>query len=431
MENLYTEWSLEQDKLLWEHRKDPIVELAALLGRGLRGVQARLDKLHNVNSPAYERLFANNAKQQSTNDDTPNDGTSSSTTTSKKLIPFSELARRIQWDYSLDANDFFILHYDRVDDAIVESPWNAPNDSIEGSATSLIDALPEHRIVAVKYKEQVVWDRPRKLDKVFGTPGIQDIVENYDEWKRQHNANRVWLRQRQEQFSTLLQRMMGLQQFTKFRSMSLELKQQVEQDATVSSKMLVEDYIQECLVIFQQLRQDPAASQEPSLIPPTDIMALECLSEFMALNPHPELRQLVLHEIDLALRQLEYGGGTTNTNSRQSIIELPPLDENDIAETFVRGTGPGGQKINKTNNKVVLLHQPTQLRVECQETRSLQQNRKIARKRLQLKLDEFYNGRQSRTSIKAQKASSKKAKAKAKSKARNRKRKQQKKEEGE
>ena len=44
------------------------------------------------------------------------------------------------------------------------------------------------------------------------------------------------------------------------------------------------------------------------------------------------------------------------------------------------GSGPGGQSINKTNNNVQLLHKPSGIQVKCQETRSLQQNRKIARK---------------------------------------------------
>jgi protein subunit release factor A len=61
----------------------------------------------------------------------------------------------------------------------------------------------------------------------------------------------------------------------------------------------------------------------------------------------------------------------------------------------------GGQKINKTSNRVILVHIPTQLRVECQDTRSLQQNRKIARKRLQLKLDDYINGDASRSNQKA------------------------------
>lgn len=59
---------------------------------------------------------------------------------------------------------------------------------------------------------------------------------------------------------------------------------------------------------------------------------------------------------------------------------IPEVREEDIEESFVRGSGPGGQSINKTQNNVQLLHKPTGIRVNCQETRSLTQNRQIARK---------------------------------------------------
>ncbi|KAL5533034.1 hypothetical protein ACEPAF_4810 [Sanghuangporus sanghuang] len=69
----------------------------------------------------------------------------------------------------------------------------------------------------------------------------------------------------------------------------------------------------------------------------------------------------------------------------------PELKEEDIEESFVRGSGPGGQSINKTSNNVQLLHKPTGIRVTCQETRSLQTNRTIARKKLLERLDRIAN----------------------------------------
>ncbi|KAK7054948.1 hypothetical protein VNI00_003411 [Paramarasmius palmivorus] len=72
-------------------------------------------------------------------------------------------------------------------------------------------------------------------------------------------------------------------------------------------------------------------------------------------------------------------------------LRIPELKEEDIEESFVRGSGPGGQSVNKTENNVQLLHKPTGIRVSCQETRSLSQNRELARKRLLQKLDQMHN----------------------------------------
>lgn len=70
---------------------------------------------------------------------------------------------------------------------------------------------------------------------------------------------------------------------------------------------------------------------------------------------------------------------------------LPKLNEEDLEETHVRGHGPGGQSVNKTTNCVVLKHRPTGIVIKCHESRSLETNQKLARVRLQEKLDWFYN----------------------------------------
>ena len=50
----------------------------------------------------------------------------------------------------------------------------------------------------------------------------------------------------------------------------------------------------------------------------------------------------------------------------------------DVDERFVRGSGPGGQKINKTSSTVALRHAPTGVEVRCQAERSQAANREAA-----------------------------------------------------
>ena len=58
------------------------------------------------------------------------------------------------------------------------------------------------------------------------------------------------------------------------------------------------------------------------------------------------------------------------------------VSEEDLEEKFIRSSGPGGQKVNKTSSCVFLRHLPTGLAVKCQEERSRALNRFLARRRL-------------------------------------------------
>ncbi|MEM7698709.1 MAG: peptide chain release factor-like protein [Verrucomicrobiota bacterium] len=58
------------------------------------------------------------------------------------------------------------------------------------------------------------------------------------------------------------------------------------------------------------------------------------------------------------------------------------IQPKDLEENFVLGSGPGGQKINKTASCVLLRHRPSGTEIRCQESRSRDQNRILARERL-------------------------------------------------
>lgn len=58
------------------------------------------------------------------------------------------------------------------------------------------------------------------------------------------------------------------------------------------------------------------------------------------------------------------------------------VSEEDLEEKFIRSSGPGGQKVNKTSTCVFLRHIPTDIIVKCQRERSQSLNRFLARDRL-------------------------------------------------
>jgi len=86
-------------------------------------------------------------------------------------------------------------------------------------------------------------------------------------------------------------------------------------------------------------------------------------------------------------------------------IEIPPfflqkaaelqINPADISEDFIRGSGKGGQKINKTSSCVLLRHQPTGIEVRCQKHREQSANRLSAYKLLILKIEEKIKGTES------------------------------------
>lgn len=67
---------------------------------------------------------------------------------------------------------------------------------------------------------------------------------------------------------------------------------------------------------------------------------------------------------------------------------IPDLGEHDIAYQAMRASGPGGQHVNKTDSAVRATHLPTGLVATAQEQRSQHANRRLARLKLAIMLEE-------------------------------------------
>lgn len=84
-------------------------------------------------------------------------------------------------------------------------------------------------------------------------------------------------------------------------------------------------------------------------------------------------------------------------------MEALNIKEADLEESFTKGSGSGGQKLNKTANTVLLKHLPTGIIIKCQKTRSREDNRFFARRLLCEELDFRQNGTQSARELAIQK----------------------------
>jgi len=353
MENVYLAWSEEDDKLLYDNRNLPPARLASLLGRGLNGVQRRLTKLTDVDSAAYARLFICIGKDSLQTTDDENE---------ERLTPAQEILRRIKWDPACNAEDFTVLHYDRVVDTLEETPFNAENLSIKGKERQFVFALPEHRIEKIKYRERTVWDKKLRLDLVFGSMGgttIDQVTATYDEWKTEQDEKAKRNMKLQTLVLGKLEAILEESRMDTLKEMSSRLLHHAERDKST----IFRDYVKSAVGLYFDAKNS-AASQEGSH-ELTEFLYL--LSDLVALLPDESSREGLLKQIEISiLRTSDNSGATTNHS-----VELPELNEDDLEEKFVRGelvgctkgsyawelicstakfhtgSGAGGQKVNK------------------------------------------------------------------------------------
>ena len=75
----------------------------------------------------------------------------------------------------------------------------------------------------------------------------------------------------------------------------------------------------------------------------------------------------------------------------QDKMEALGVREKDLEERFIRSSGRGGQKVNKTSSCVYLRHVPTGIEVKCMKDRSQSLNRFLARRELLSRIERLSN----------------------------------------
>jgi protein subunit release factor B len=84
-------------------------------------------------------------------------------------------------------------------------------------------------------------------------------------------------------------------------------------------------------------------------------------------------------------------------------MENAGIRESDLQESFVRSSGPGGQKVNKTSTCVLLVHVPTGIKIKAQQARSQALNRFLARRLLVERIETMQQGEKSAEKMRIEK----------------------------
>ena len=112
----------------------------------------------------------------------------------------------------------------------------------------------------------------------------------------------------------------------------------------------------------------------------------------------------------MAVSQMRFFAASEEKNRwLKERMEALDIHEKDIEERFIRSSGRGGQKVNKTSTCVYLKHLPTGIKVKLMRERSQSLNRFLARRELVNRIEKL-SGQLTQDDVKINKAKRQKAK---------------------
>eukprot|EP00934_Nitzschia_sp_Nitz4_P001532 Nitzschia sp. Nitz4//scaffold195_size40117//14151//16704//NITZ4_007575-RA/size40117-processed-gene-0.45-mRNA-1//-1//CDS//3329540362//1532//frame0 len=201
---------------------------------------------------------------------------------------------------------------------------------------------------SLKKEVKLVWGRhDGTMDRfMFGAqPGILRVMESYQSWKEDMNQNLERTRERQRLLAVQIKELLGDDEYKTLQQMtSALLEPEGDDDSDSDSESPLVTFVQDAVTLIR-----PKLTQ---------------------IDIPPDVRETILLEIADGMENMHANRMTATKVNIESL-------KDDLKETFVRGSGRGGQNISKTSNRVMLVHISTNLRVECQDTRSIQQTARL------------------------------------------------------
>lgn len=92
---------------------------------------------------------------------------------------------------------------------------------------------------------------------------------------------------------------------------------------------------------------------------------------------------------------MRFAVGIDKEDALQAKMASLGIRESDLEEKFIRASGKGGQKVNKTSACVYLKYRPLGIEVKCDQGRSQALNRFLARRLLLQKIESIFLGKRS------------------------------------
>ena len=132
------------------------------------------DEIANLSSSSPEPAPAKRISKSHAKKSRKQAGKQQSQSSKPPLRPAKDILSRIRHDPSLDENNFVVGYHDRHLPDVIDidvSAWKGGGDSTDE------EWIPQHRILYFRRKNEdggKVWDRARRLDRIFGS-GIPQV----------------------------------------------------------------------------------------------------------------------------------------------------------------------------------------------------------------------------------------------------------------